>query len=1099
MACALGLSSGSLLRVRLEKHPQQPLGLGWNPNWSLRPGLCPLCIGCRAQAQSTEVSANDGTKKNSTWTHADPFASAEPYAGWEALDAKPEGDYWAGLLQIGAGVALAVGFALVSHAAYARRGVPKDVVASPAAVQDILSGQETEFESQSLSGTVTLEKDEGNLASPQAEEINADANGVAKIEDTEQAQQTQIEGAAVHVEDKKIQQKAAPGQVSNPHEELADLSAEGAVVSAAPLVRDRDLAPGQDSHLTSLVLVEDANPTDSIFGVDPDEVEPTMPRSKEHSELLQKNPVSGQFSVSDTDPLSAEELQPIVANEVDQFVVTSSERPESASDALPAELEKSTDVNEEDAVVALPAAGSAFADERSGLSSSSEMQQFTVEPDINAPSAAEAELRSNSQIENPMANSTTDSGEDLGSAQQLSAEAVLEFVPEIDLQQYPVAATSKRTDDQALATLSLPVLPDVAQSVSLLVVTPEGEEIGKALRIVQPSPSADVTAAEPVEDISVSGVVDAAEPDDPVIMNYPTHHSDSLKFGSFGIPAPSTPSAAAQVSPGRVLIPAVVDQVQEQALAVLQALKVVETGIEAGDVCTRREYARWLINASNVLARSSSRKIFPAMYIESFTDLAFDDVSPEDPDFPFIQGLAEAGLISSRLTLQDSRSADSEPVLFAPDAPLSRQDLISWKLAMEGGTRTVDRKTLQEKSGFIDIDRIHEDAWPAIFADLSAGEDSIIATAFGYTRRFHPSKPTTIAQAAVALVLGESSAVVADESARLQAEKIAEQAVQEQLELEARALQEVDSALKEMLDLEKEGRLQAEAAAEALKSELDKIKSAREQESLALLKEHAAVDSDKQVLAEYKRQLEEELSTLATLRAELALEREREGVARVGVEQERKDVWKAKSELEVEKQALALARQWAEQEAKNARAHSKVLEEVRRRWENQGIEVSVDGKIAEDNIPEQTWTYADTDADTASQTAPAAADSGIAEQADVTASADVVQRIKARAVNFAQNGARNVLELVRKVVQALRNTLAELRAQAANKVSSVAAATESAMRNSVAYMQKKAEETRELAVSGSAGASATLAKTTRKVADAVKDEAAKIMQKFKTT
>jgi hypothetical protein len=31
-------------------------------------------------------------------------------------------------------------------------------------------------------------------------------------------------------------------------------------------------------------------------------------------------------------------------------------------------------------------------------------------------------------------------------------------------------------------------------------------------------------------------------------------------------------------------------------------------------------------------------KVFPAMYIENITDLAFDDVPVEDPDFPFIQG-----------------------------------------------------------------------------------------------------------------------------------------------------------------------------------------------------------------------------------------------------------------------------------------------------------------------------------------------------------------------------------------------------------------------------------------------------------------------------
>lgn len=31
--------------------------------------------------------------------------------------------------------------------------------------------------------------------------------------------------------------------------------------------------------------------------------------------------------------------------------------------------------------------------------------------------------------------------------------------------------------------------------------------------------------------------------------------------------------------------------------------------------------------------------MYPAMYIENLTELAFDDVTPKDPDFPFIQGM----------------------------------------------------------------------------------------------------------------------------------------------------------------------------------------------------------------------------------------------------------------------------------------------------------------------------------------------------------------------------------------------------------------------------------------------------------------------------
>lgn len=38
------------------------------------------------------------------------------------------------------------------------------------------------------------------------------------------------------------------------------------------------------------------------------------------------------------------------------------------------------------------------------------------------------------------------------------------------------------------------------------------------------------------------------------------------------------------------------------------------------------------------MCRSPAHKVFPAMYIEGATELAFVDVTPDDPDFAYIQG-----------------------------------------------------------------------------------------------------------------------------------------------------------------------------------------------------------------------------------------------------------------------------------------------------------------------------------------------------------------------------------------------------------------------------------------------------------------------------
>lgn len=36
--------------------------------------------------------------------------------------------------------------------------------------------------------------------------------------------------------------------------------------------------------------------------------------------------------------------------------------------------------------------------------------------------------------------------------------------------------------------------------------------------------------------------------------------------------------------------------------------------------------------------RNTISKVYPAMYIENVSELAFDDITPDDPDFASIQG-----------------------------------------------------------------------------------------------------------------------------------------------------------------------------------------------------------------------------------------------------------------------------------------------------------------------------------------------------------------------------------------------------------------------------------------------------------------------------
>ncbi|KAL9164509.1 hypothetical protein ABFS82_06G108800 [Erythranthe guttata] len=431
-------------------------------------------------------------------------------------------------------------------------------------------------------------------------------------------------------------------------------------------------------------------------------------------------------------------------------------------------------------------------------------------------------------------------------------------------------------------------------------------------------------------------------------------------FTSAGIPAPSVVSAALQAPPGKVLVPAVIDQLQSQALSALQVLKVIEEDVQPGDLCTRREYARWLVLASSALSRNTTSKVYPAMYIENISELAFDDITPEDPDFPSIQGLAEAGLIASKLSRSDMQSYDNEdssPIYFSPESPLSRQDLVSWKMALE--KRQLPVVDGKQVSGFIDIEKIDPGAWPALVADLEAGDQGIITLAFGYTRLFQPEKPVTKAQAAIALSTGDSSVIVSEELARIEAESMAEKAVSAHSALVAQVEKDLNASYEKDLFLEREKINAVEKLAEEARREVEKLRAEREEESLSLMKERAAVDSKMEVFSKLRREMEEQLQTLMTDKLEISYEKERMNKLRRDAETENQEITRLQYELEVERKALSMARSWAEDEAKRAREQAKALDEARDRWERQGLKVVVDSDLREEEAEaEATWLSA---------------------------------------------------------------------------------------------------------------------------------------------
>lgn len=160
---------------------------------------------------------------------------------------------------------------------------------------------------------------------------------------------------------------------------------------------------------------------------------------------------------------------------------------------------------------------------------------------------------------------------------------------------------------------------------------------------------------------------------------------------------------------------------------------------------TRREYAEWLFAANNVFyGDRPSRKIRSASPSES---PAFQDISQSADGFEAIQSLANAGLIPSSL------AGDASAANFRPDAPLTREALIAWKVPLDrrGNLPNATVADVEQTWGFQDAASITPSALRAVLADYQNGDNANILRAFGYTTLFQPQKSVTRAEAAAVL------------------------------------------------------------------------------------------------------------------------------------------------------------------------------------------------------------------------------------------------------------------------------------------------------------------------------------------------------------
>lgn len=957
------------------------------------------------------------TPGNRSWLEAD-SASTNSYAGWSSADPTHNRKSLTGYLAAGAaGLVLTIGFAFASHSFYNRRGM-KSLVMTP-----LVAEQEKILSTDSSSSA------DGDYVGEQGELPSRDVH---------EQKQNEESGMSAEVSG-ELHETAGTNQSSLLHEETNGLRFEGgegdlSISAMAVSIQNVELKESESGPI-DVVPVTDSK--DVVSSPLPDSTTTTISENLDSFAIL-----------PDSEPNS---------------VATSESANSSSLAAFHTENKSVSNVSESDG-----AASTLY----------SETEVSSTFPNVEVETSAVSTVSESGSMYLHTKSQNGEPNLEVG-------ESFMEKDPTISDNAFPSDSTVLEpiipTDVGITQDSSLPIASDVPESTREIKQFIPSNEASLASETIASVVVTDGSETAVAQTMSESGLNEKNDALDLALLSSESEHF----FPSAGIPAPSLRSPALYVAPGKVVVPAVVDHVQGQAFAALQALKVVEAGVEPSGLSTRREYARWLIVSSAILARNPASKVFPAMFIENVTELAFDDVTPEDPDFPYIQGLAEAGLISSKLSSHDTDDSveGGQPInyLFSPDSPLSRQDLVSWKIALERKELPeVTRKMLWQKSGFIDIDKIHQDAWPALLADLSSGEQSIVAVAFGYTRLFQPDKPVTKAQAAVALATGEAAELVSEELARIEAESLADTAVATHAALEAQVQKDLNASFEKELQLEREKIEVAERLAEDVRSELERIKVEREEERYSLLKEQAALDSEREFLSKLRHELEEQLQIFLTNKLEMSNERDQVARLLKEAENDKYALDQIRSEVEVEKKALALARAWVEEEATKARAHARVLQEARDKWEKEGIQVLVDKELDDANTAVSILQNRQEDQK----------QSGSSTLREVLVGEENVKSL----LVVSNDMKERISGVIGKLIHAIELLITSLQQRAAEAGGRV----QELQQEALTVASKASQDLQQTTASTMAGLTSSIREGTKRLADECKGGAEKISQKFKT-
>ncbi|ESR50992.1 hypothetical protein CICLE_v10031108mg [Citrus x clementina] len=386
----------------------------------------------------------------------------------------------------------------------------------------------------------------------------------------------------------------------------------------------------------------------------------------------------------------------------------------------------------------------------------------------------------------------------------------------------------------------------------------------------------------------------------------------------------------------RVILSVAVDSTQQEALSVLKKLKIIEEDVNADELCTRREYARWLVRINSLLERNPKLRIVPCKSLSGTVVAAFNDVDVEDPDIESIQALAEAGVIPSQLLGKHYGSDGSKGqggIYFFPERFISRYDLINWKAQVDYEVKPdIVEQISRTKMSYMDVREINSEASLGLFMDMLAGEKSIARRVFGQSKRFQPNKPSTKAQAAVALTSGRMAKAICNELSRLEAERSSRQAEMAEIRSQLFDSGDIQRWWDKKFSEERARGFEVEKLYIAARCDLEEELIVQEKNYAEDLKEKAAMDCQRQLLLNLKDEVDEMSGRLESERATYVAEKCTLQDTLSDLQTKLEGLLDTKSRSEAEKEALRILRSWVEDEARKSQARAKVLEEVTRRW-----------------------------------------------------------------------------------------------------------------------------------------------------------------------